>query len=459
MSVSLSIKSTKNFILLLTIVFGFSFSLTTSSFFNISSLDEQVKKAHYAVLVAGSKDFYNYRHQANVFHAYHVLLNNGVSKENIIVMAYDDIAHHEMNPYPGKVFNKPDPNGYGHDYYKDVVIDYNGDDVTPDNFLNILEGNAELMKDKGTGRVLNSKNTDNVFLYFADHGAVGLIAFPNDKLLYADEFNATLKKMHETEMYSEMVIYMEACESGSMFFKLLPEDIKIYATSASNPFESSFACYCNTSVFGIIISTCLGDTYSVVWLEDSDKKNPNETLHQQFREVEVKVKKSTPMEWGDKSFNMNNILDFQGINGINNSNYYSPNNNKNNSDKKQDYMLDFYKQQSQINSRDVKLSFLKYNAYSNDNAEIRGVMNVQLQRELKHREKVDSIISKFIVYFDIDVNKEYEDIDFSCLRNVVEYYKTNCEYSEYVLEYFKYFNTACEYNDSKLIINYLNSVC
>jgi glycosylphosphatidylinositol transamidase (GPIT) subunit GPI8 len=28
---------------------------------------------HWAVLVAGSKDFWNYRHQADVCHAYHLL--------------------------------------------------------------------------------------------------------------------------------------------------------------------------------------------------------------------------------------------------------------------------------------------------------------------------------------------------------------------------------------------------
>ena len=40
-----------------------------------------------------------------------------------------------------------------------------------------------------------------------------------------------------------MVVYIEACESGSMFENLLPENINVYATTASNAEESSYACY------------------------------------------------------------------------------------------------------------------------------------------------------------------------------------------------------------------------
>uniref|UniRef100_A0A0K0CX11 Legumain n=1 Tax=Angiostrongylus cantonensis TaxID=6313 RepID=A0A0K0CX11_ANGCA len=46
----------------------------------------------YALLVAGSSGWWNYRHQANVAHAYQLLVNKGVPTENIIVMMYDDVA-------------------------------------------------------------------------------------------------------------------------------------------------------------------------------------------------------------------------------------------------------------------------------------------------------------------------------------------------------------------------------
>jgi len=46
-------------------------------------------------------------------------------------------------------------------------------------------------------------------------------------------------------MYEKMVVYIEACESGSMFDGLLDPTINVYATTAANPSESSWATYCS----------------------------------------------------------------------------------------------------------------------------------------------------------------------------------------------------------------------
>lgn len=66
------------------------------------------------------------------------------------------------------------------------------------------------------------------------------------------------------------VIYVEACESGSIFEGVMPKDLNIYVTTASNAEESSFGTYCP----GMQpppppeYMTCLGDLYSVAWMED-----------------------------------------------------------------------------------------------------------------------------------------------------------------------------------------------
>jgi len=67
------------------------------------------------------------------------------------------------------------------------------------------------------------------------------------------------------------VYYMEACESGSMFVDL-PTNINFYALSASNPTESSWGTYCppDDVVNGKEIGSCLGDLFSINWMEDSD---------------------------------------------------------------------------------------------------------------------------------------------------------------------------------------------
>jgi legumain len=166
---------------------------------------------HWAVIVAGSNGFWNYRHQADVCHAYQIMKRNGIPESNIIMMSYDDVANDPENPFPGQLFNKPN----GTDVYAGCKVDYKGDAVTPANFLNILKGNAAGVTG-GNGKVLKSTENSKVFINFADHGAPGLIAFPNE-YLYANDLNATITYMHEHKMYKEMVLYIEACESGSMF--------------------------------------------------------------------------------------------------------------------------------------------------------------------------------------------------------------------------------------------------
>ncbi len=48
--------------------------------------------ANWAVVVAGSNGYYNYRHQADACHAYQILHKHGIPDSNIVVMMYDDIA-------------------------------------------------------------------------------------------------------------------------------------------------------------------------------------------------------------------------------------------------------------------------------------------------------------------------------------------------------------------------------
>jgi legumain len=157
----------------------------------------------WAVLVAGSNTYSNYRHQADVFHAYQTLIRSGFDKEYIITFAYDDIANSVSNPYKGKVFNKPSYANAGVDVYAGVTIDYRGVDVTPDNFLAALEGNEAATKGK---KVLKTTPNDKVFIFFSDHGSPGLIAFPS-KYLYADQLLQTFNKI--TGKFDKLVFYLE----------------------------------------------------------------------------------------------------------------------------------------------------------------------------------------------------------------------------------------------------------
>uniref|UniRef100_A0ACB8G5P0 Uncharacterized protein n=1 Tax=Sphaerodactylus townsendi TaxID=933632 RepID=A0ACB8G5P0_9SAUR len=249
---------------------------------------------HWVLIVAGSNGWYNYRHQ--------IVHRNGIPDEQIVVMMYDDIANDSENPTPGIIINRPN----GTDVYEGVLKDYTGKDVTPENFLAVLRGDAEAVKKVGSGKVLKSGPKDHIFVFFTDHGAPGLLAFPSDDL-HAKDLNKTIQYMYRHRKYQKMVFYIEACESGSMMVHL-PDNIDVYATTAANAKESSYACY-----FDEKRQTYLGDWYSVNWMEDSDVEDlKRETLHKQFELVKKRTNTSHVMQYGNKTISHMKVVQFQG---------------------------------------------------------------------------------------------------------------------------------------------------
>ena len=70
--------------------------------------------------------------------------------------------------------------------------------------------------------------------------------------------------------FADMVMYIEACEAGSMFEGMLNDSMNIYTTTAANAHESSWATYCPgmSPAAPTGFTTCLGDLYSVSWMEN-----------------------------------------------------------------------------------------------------------------------------------------------------------------------------------------------
>jgi len=265
------------------------------------SKDQQPKQ--WALLVAGSNYWYNYRHQADICHAYQVLHAHGIPDENIVVMMYDDIANNTANPTPGIILNNPN----GSDVYHGVPKDYVGREVNPKNFINVLTGNQKAMANIGSGKVIASGPNDHVFVNFDDHGAPGVLGFPTSELT-VKQLNDAITQMYNEKRYGKLVFYIEACNAGSMFSDTLPNNISVYATTASNPDESSYAIY-----YDPVRATYLGDEYSVNWMEDSDAENiENESLEGQFGIVKNLTVDSHVMEYGDLTVSDLAVGQFQG---------------------------------------------------------------------------------------------------------------------------------------------------
>ena len=61
----------------------------------VYSSTEKAAGNNWVLLIAGSNEFYNYRHQADICHAYQIVHKLGIPDERIVVMMYDDIANND----------------------------------------------------------------------------------------------------------------------------------------------------------------------------------------------------------------------------------------------------------------------------------------------------------------------------------------------------------------------------
>ncbi|KAK8799483.1 hypothetical protein WA158_006032 [Blastocystis sp. Blastoise] len=249
----------------------------------------------WAVLVCGSEGYWNYRHQADNAHAYRILINNGYKPENIIVFSINDAPSYKYNPIPNTLYNKPGNSSI--DYYENYVVDYEGEACNVDNYIKVLTGD-----ESAGGKVLKTTEEDTVFLTFFDHGDDDIICFPKEDLHSTDLLFA-FRTMKEKKMYKRIVYYMEACFSGSMF-KSLESDLNVYALTAANDNESSWGWYCGNDavVNGIPMKTCLGDEFSIRWMENVDEGDLNQTFKQHAETIQTLVVKSHVSRYGDFSF-------------------------------------------------------------------------------------------------------------------------------------------------------------
>ena len=376
---------------------------------------------NYAVLVAGSNTYSNYRHQSDVFHHYHILVDRGINPDNIIVFAYDDIANNARNPFPGKVFNSPK----GVDVYAGVVIDYYGEDVTPKNFLAAITGDADglTIKDSRTNpKVLTSTENDNVYFFFSDHGSDKLIAFPS-VYLYADELNAAFQTMFEKKMYKELVFYLEACHSGSMFYNLLPNNISIYTTTAANPDESSYADYCNSQarVNGTSIGSCLGDEYSCRFMEDIDSRAGDSlkdyTMQQQYEYLVKAVTGSHVMQYGDLEIAKKSIYYFVNAQTKRFLKFVT---------KTVDLILPKIvlneETSMKINNENYRLEWYRMQAEETNDM---GAEN-EYYEEVAQEGRTTKIFEIFRNWFNLPKRNHNQDVDFDCYRKVVSAYENKC---------------------------------
>lgn len=193
----------------------------------------------WAVLIAGSENWEDYRHQADALAMYQLLKTNGYDDEHIILIMEDNISYNEQNNEPGVIRVKVD----GRNLYNNVKVDYHLTQLNPTDIADILLGNMS----ERTPHVISPTPNDNVLLFWSGHGLYKKLCWGNtDEVMSSDQFSHIMRQMSDEGKFRKILCLIETCYSGSIMEECVGIPGLLSITSAGVQETSKADIYNNT---------------------------------------------------------------------------------------------------------------------------------------------------------------------------------------------------------------------
>ena len=233
-------------------------------------------KDNYAVLVAASEGWKNYRHQADVLGFYHYLKGQGYDDDHIVLIMADDIAYNERNPQQGVVRREL----MGANLYEDVQIDYKLGQLTLDDLKQILTAEPS----EAYPITLGSSMNDNVLFFWSGHGSRNGWKWKDTENLDA----SFAKQMFGGMQFRKMFAIIETCYSGVVAQGctgipglLLMTAANPYEPSKADAFDDELQAYLSNTFTSSILSQLESNPHSIIYdlyLQAFDKTNGSHVM-------------------------------------------------------------------------------------------------------------------------------------------------------------------------------------
>ena len=241
-----------------------------------NEIDYPELKDNYAVLVAASEGWKNYRHQADVLGFYHYLKGEGYDDDHIILIMADDIAYNERNPLQGVVRREVS----GNNLYEDVVIDYKLGDLSLGDLKQILTSEPSDVYPV----TLGSSKSDNVLFFWSGHGTQNGWKWKETENLNADFAKSVFSDMQFRKMFA----IIETCYSGGVAQGcigipglLMMTAANPYETPKADAFDSELQVYLSNTFTSSILSQFETNPNSIIYdlyLHAFDKTNGSHVM-------------------------------------------------------------------------------------------------------------------------------------------------------------------------------------
>lgn len=218
-----------------------------------------------------------------------------------------------------------------------------------------------------------------------------------------------------------------------MFWSWTMQSINAYVTTAANGFESSWGTYCPPAdkINGVPLGTCLGDLYSVNWMEDSDLTDlSGESLKEQFQRVKTETNKSHVHDFGSSTVKKEIVGNFQstydkGPGEDANQEQSHPAVDKSEASTASD---------SSVDAHDIDLVVAFYRYLRASPGEHRRSLAAQLVEQVREREAADAVFARVHALFEqhaghsLQISETTGDQDDSdCIETASQVFEVACD--------------------------------
>ncbi|PWR71879.1 C13 family peptidase [Methanospirillum stamsii] len=255
----------------------------------------------WAVIGALSKDWNNYRHQADALTIYNLLKDRGVSDDRIVLLVYDDIPTDKRNTKPGEVYHIPDEKEVRKEAYPDFV----GEEVTKDLLPAILSGTGA----ESESGMLRSDENSTVLLYLTSHGSPGgdLLVGEGNETITPAGIADLIGDMYKQKRFGRMLLVLESCFSGAVADAITtPKTIVMTASCAD---ETSKA-----ASYDPELSVWLSDEFTKELVSQLRNADRSLTLRELYQQVYYNVRSSHPgISTGNELLDLPAVSFFGGV--------------------------------------------------------------------------------------------------------------------------------------------------
>jgi len=303
---------------------------------------------NWVVILNTSRYWFNYRHLTNALSIYSIVKKLGINDDHIIFMNAFDYACDSRNRLPGRIYYNKEHNNINFDsyydnddnLYKNVEIDYKGNQVKVSKFINIMIGNHDI-NDPYNGKLMSDSNS-TILLYLSGHGGDEFLKFQDNEEITSQDIGIMIKEMENLQRYKQLLILADTCQASTLANYITSSNVIVITSSLKG--ENSYAYHISDTLKVSLIDRFTYKIYQffnnyIINQKDSSKM----TLQNLVDFMDYRFLHSTaniPLNTGLRSLNNIPIIEFfsnknNGYQIIDNKLIIEYNNNKNHNNIKQ----------------------------------------------------------------------------------------------------------------------------